>query len=146
MYSLYGNSSLSVPRTTYNFAAVYPSRKDLEDADNEDSIGNNSFVLIDYTLDPEIDGMGNNYERNYNKDIQDGNSFAPSNYHLTVWQKILNYDGDRNYRYIAIARLNSVLPTFETWGFYNLDILKPLSDSLNLFGAGKQWHAPNKSL
>lgn len=167
MGSLYGNASIAVPRTQYDFKATYPSRRALqrddelywefvenmqEGADKEPGyfydIGENEFVLVDYTVAPIFHENPSNandiYALNLADDanFQEGDTFQPSNYHHTVWQKV-TVDPKHRPVYIAIARIHSILPTFEAWGEYHIDVLEPLSSVPELFGAGKTWYSPD---
>lgn len=56
------------------------------------------------------------------------------NFDHTVWQKVMI---DDTYEFIAIARLHSVLPTFEYEGHYNIDLLEPMNMAGEYFGSGK---------
>lgn len=125
----------------------------------------NEYVMVDYTF--KSDKFKDSYDTNKSVDSNNKNSFAyaddgvspaedypadligfggtfaPGNYHATIWQKQITAE-DRTPSYVAIARLHSILPTFETWGSYEIDILEPLSSYPDAFGAGKEWWYPPK--
>lgn len=91
------------------------------------------------------DSDGNYLYNEYYADLIDnGGTFAPGDYHMTVWQKQRVRAGADKPTYVAICRLHSILPTFETWGSYHIDILDPLSSYPDAFGAGKEWWYPQK--
>ena len=163
---MYGNITQHIPRTNFKFSAVYPSRRAVQedqkryeeyqkDIQNNPkptyvhSININEYILIDYTIKPlfhEDDLKAEEFfMSNKNDDIvyQEGDTFAPADYHYTVWQKqTQKIDGVDQQVYIAIARMHSILPTFETWGTYHMDVLEPLSSNPDAFGAGKIWYYP----
>lgn len=213
MSSMYGNIRQHIPRTNFNFAAVYPSRLamaldeknywnhynhggkiDYEEKNGARPLYNireNDYVLVNYTVPkqqnsgeqgklPEIifqenqtDDLNNNnsfafelnddnsikvdnngnfivkkgtdkngnslYNEYYEDLVNNGGTFAPGDYHMTVWQKQRLASGSNNKpTYVAIGRIHSILPTFETWGTYNIDILEPLSSYPDAFGQGKE--------
>lgn len=145
--SMYGNITNYFPRTKFQFYGIFPSRDDMmkvaEDKTKYDNLTNkqvsesekydknliNSYLLVDYTHG------GGKYSDNHKKDITrfgtDENHSA--NFDLTVWQVRL----DAGYpKCFAIARLHSVLPTFEIQGSYQFDLLPPISEG-DYFGKGK---------
>lgn len=92
------------------------------------------------------DSNGNLLYNEYYADlIENGGTFAPGDYHMTVWQKQRVRVGENvKPTYVAICRLHSILPTFETWGECHIDILEPLSSYPDAFGTGKVWWYPQK--
>ena len=169
MNSMYGSPIQHIPRTTFKFAATYPSRRGMQEDEKKyweyqnkkdkipglkkeyiHEIQINNYVLVDYTQKPihQNTTIAENqyYSKNKTDDEmpQSGDNFSPSNYHYTVWQKQEITPGEKPV-YIAIARLHSILPTFEQWGSYEIDILEPLSSDPSSFGAGKEWQVPQKT-
>lgn len=148
---MYGNVSFYQPHTKFNISKTYTSRaamtQDIEEIvpfDNSwsdqkkkeweaqlnaiDSLVNSkAYVLVDYSFD-------NKYTTNHAKDVTKfGNE---SNFDLTVWQVRMVNDSPRC---IAIARMHSVLPTFQVCGSYSFDILPAVSDG-DYFGQIKNNH------
>lgn len=119
---------------------------------NDDLNNNNSFafeldgknIKVDkdgnYIVKTGKDEKGNlTYDEYYEELVNNGGTFAPGDYHMTVWQKqrLVN-NSKAKPTYVAICRIHSVLPTFETWGTYHIDILEPLSSYPDAFGQGKE--------
>lgn len=122
---------------------------------NDDLTNNNNFAY-DLNENGEIeikkgyyyDDKNNKcytYDEYYQDLIEHGGTFAPGNYHMTVWQK-QKFSDNENIKpsYVAIARLHSILPTFESWGSYHIDVLEPLSSYPDQFGIGKDQWFPSK--
>lgn len=76
----------------------------------------NVYLYVDYSLSGTYSQNANIDQATYNQGNFDG----------TVWQ--VRKVGDQK-TCIAIARLHSVLPTFEVIGSYDIDILEPLFDT-----------------
>lgn len=164
---MYGNVTQHIPRTNFKFHARYPSRRAAQEDQRRyeeyqknidknptktyvHTVNTNEYILIDYTIAPlfkEGDiSSAEFFNINKNDDLNyiEGDAFAPADYHYTVWQKQKMVDeyNQEKFVYIAIARLHSILPTFETWGTYHMDVLEPLSSNPDAFGAGKIWYYP----
>ena len=129
---LYGNISNHLPRTSFSFAKIYPSRIAMhteveeipENPEENVEFGLNVYFLIDYSSGEK------SYLENQADDIA---AYGIGNFDYTVWQ---THFIDQRIRCVAKARLHSVLPTFETLGSYNIDILEPISGA-DFFGRGK---------
>lgn len=132
IYEINANEYVMVDYTYKNEKfpdSVYDTNKSVDENNN------NSFAYAEDGVTPAED---------YPVDlIGQGGTFAPGNYHATIWQKQIISE-DHTPSYVAIARLHSILPTFETWGNYEIDILEPLSSYPDVFGAGKEWWYPSK--
>lgn len=87
------------------------------------NIAANSYLLVDYNSD-------GNY--NANRAIDEA-LYGDNNFDLTVWQSQIIDEVPKS---VAIARLHSILPTFEKCGEYRIDILAPTSGG-DYFGKGK---------
>jgi len=152
---LYGNTVNHLPLTQFNIFETFPNRKEMQitvEMPNEDNgqeeynIGYGQYVLVDYSFN-------NSYAENvridreyYGIDYEDTN-INEGIFDLTVWQvqeHTVYRDGVRFKapKAIAIARLHSILPTFESIGKYEIDILEPISDA-DFFGRGKNIWALN---
>lgn len=129
---LYGNISNHLPRTHFQFEKIYPSRIAMhteveeipENIEEDVEFGLNVYFLVDYSSGDK------SYTENQQDDI---NAYGIGNFDYTVWQS--QYI-DEHIRCVAKARLHSVLPTFETLGSYQIDILEPISGA-DFFGRGK---------
>lgn len=103
----YGNIT-NTSKTQFNFDRIYPNRKAMDDAcKNGDGVAIGRFVLVEY-------GEADDYIKNYNIDIPEYG--VGRGYDSTVWQKIYVEpleDKDQFEKYVMIAELNSVVPTFE---------------------------------
>ena len=153
---LYGNTINHLPLTQFNIFGIFPNRKAMQlqaevpkdvDGRKEYNIGYGQYLLVDYSLNnayaqnAQIDReyYGIDYE---NTDINEGI------FDLTVWQ-VQEHQVYRDNKMvkapkaIAIARLHSILPTFESIGKYEIDILEPISDA-DFFGRGKNIWALNE--
>ena len=140
---MYGNSIIHQPRTNFTFTEVFPNRAAMQrkaeevtvdDPQYEVYVSIGAYVLIDYNKTNE---NGGGYAENWAID-QDKYKIADdiaanNNFDLTVWQVQLI---DEQAKCVAIARLHSILPTFETCGHYAIDILESISEG-NYFGRGK---------
>ena len=94
----YGNIT-NTSKTQFNFDRIYPNRKAMDDACKADGVAIGRFVLVEYG---ETD-----FDTNYNKDKKVYG--IARGYDSTVWQKIYV---DQFEKYVMIAELNSVVPTF----------------------------------
>ncbi len=147
---LYGNITNHLPRTNFKFYKVYPNRtlmhKEVEEIPEEEwndlYIPEGEYLLVDYSSD-------GNYVQNYQMDLEtycheveddEGNihEIHEGNFDCTVWQVryLLNEDKIVRIKCVAVARLHSILPTFETYGSYKIDILESIS-GVDAFGRGK---------
>lgn len=141
---MYGNSFIHQPRTNFTFTEVFPNRAAMQrkaeeitsdDPKYEEYVDIGAYVLIDYN---KINSDGGGYSENWAIDQDkyknaDPTVTANNNFDLTVWQvQLVNEKA----KCIAIARLHSVLPTFEVCGNYQIDILESTSEG-NYFGRGK---------
>lgn len=142
---IYGNVSFYQPHTKFNITETFNSRaalvsliedplpEGLTQEEIKAIVGHidalvNKYVLVDYTYEE------GNYKTNHQKDkTRFGNN---SNFDLTVWQVRLIKDIPHC---IAIARMHSVLPTFEVHGSYRFDVLPAISAG-DYFGKGKSDH------
>ena len=118
-----------------------------EEGREEINIDYGKYLLVDYSLN-------NNYSENVRIDKEyygidyDDTTINEGIFDLTVWQ-VQEHPVYRDDRYfnapkaIAIARLHSILPTFESIGKYDIDILEPISDA-DFFGRGKNTHRINR--
>ena len=151
----YGNIT-STASTQFSFDITYPNRLTMERNASDDGIAINRFVLIEYDtawIDPENyikttnNPMGEitpendwtNYDYNFNIDLK---KYANRRgYDSTVWQKIFD---DKGFRYMMVAELNSVVPTFDVIPVAPSEVpLTPKFDeiSTNLYYK-LQWQAP----
>lgn len=168
MSFFYGNINQHIARTNFQFAATYPSRRAMQEDENNywlikeppDGVDvshlkynyevlENEYVLVDYTKapifpKPESSEVVFNINKADDASFIDGDTFEPGNYHYTVWQK-QKIHNDRKPEYVAIARIHSILPTFETWGTHHIDILESLSSDPNIYGGGKNLFGTNKT-
>lgn len=145
---LYGNTSNHQPRTHFNFYRIYPNRKTMqhevedvtaEDIINETYVPYGSYLLVNYSFKdvhqntPSADGGERSQYYTSNKETDEATYDGNGSFDLTVWQvqKVNELP-----HCVAIARLHSVLPTFEVAGQYRVDILEPLSAG-NYYGHGK---------
>ena len=92
-------------------------------------IATNLYLLVDYNKD-------GNYAENRTIDAE---IYGDNNFDLTVWQVQMIDDLPRC---IAVARLHSILPTFEKCGEYHIDIFAPTSAG-DYFGKGKNIYVLN---
>lgn len=129
-------------------------------SNQEDDLNNNNSFAYELNQDGSIkmdinnnpvpksglDENGNpTYDEYYTDLINYGGTFQSGNYHYTIWQKQYKVKNDNvKPTFVAIGRLHSIIPTFETWGSYNIDILEPLSSDPDAFGMGKEWYYPPK--
>lgn len=154
---LYGNTINHLPLTQFDIFEIFPNRKEMqkkiekfdetEDGREEQNIPYGKYVLVDYSLN-------NNYKENAQIDQEAYQiTYADTDinegiFDLTVWQ-VQEHTVFRNEKTfkapkaIAIARLHSILPTFESIGNYHIDILEPISDA-DFFGRGKNIWALHK--
>lgn len=95
----YGNIT-NTSKTQFNFDRIYPNRKAMDDACKADGVALGRFVLVEYG---ETD-----FDTNYNKDKEVYG--IARGYDSTVWQKVYV---DQFEKYVMIAELNSVVPTFD---------------------------------
>lgn len=155
---LYGDISHHLSRSNFNFYKIYPNRRAMhqeveeipEDGLQDVYLPEGVYVLIDYS-------SSGNYAQNYNIDLNwyshniyenlpelekpEPVYYSEGNFDYTVWQvqyikEIINNEEETRVRCIPIARLHSVLPTFETVGSVKIDILEPISGG-DYFGRGK---------
>lgn len=131
---LYGNTNVNLPRTHFDIEFVYANRADMvywveefePDTAEEESmvVPMGTYLLVDYNFGDA------GYVANANIDKT---NYGNNNFDLTVWQvqKVADIK-----RAVAIARLHSVIPTFEVCGNYRFDVLEPMSDG-DYFGKGK---------
>lgn len=136
---MYGNITSYQPHTNFNFYRTYANKAamvaKIEEIPTDGTIDKleyeliNSYLLVDYSADGT-----SSYTKNHNIDKEKYG--ANSNFDLTVWQVRLidNYP-----RCVAIARMHSVLPTFEVEDSYHIDLLEPMSEG-DFFGKGKTTH------
>lgn len=152
---LYGNTVNHLPLTQFDIFETFPNRKEMqikvevpneEEGREENNIDYGKYLLVDYSLN-------NNYSENVRIDKEyygidyDDTTINEGIFDLTVWQVQEQpvYRDDRYFnapKAIAIARLHSILPTFESIGKYDIDILEPISDA-DFFGRGKNIWALN---
>lgn len=130
---MYGNITNHLPRTNFDFYKIYPSRAEMqreveelaENPEDDVEVPVNAYLLVDYSS-----STTNTYEENLQADL---NKYASGNFDYTVWQVQLI---DELAKAVAIARLHSILPTFEVYGNYKIDILKSMGGP-DYFGKGK---------
>lgn len=110
--------------------AVFNDNKNTDAEDNQEIITNPI---------PYIDTNDESHEWAYPDELKNfGGIPAPGNYHMTIWQRQqVNTANGAKPTYVAIGRLHSILPTFETWGTYHIDMLEPLTSYPAYFGVGK---------
>lgn len=134
----YGNISNHIPRTNFKFTKIFPNRLTMHEVveeNSEDSTQNQDFGLNKYFL---IDYSSGGKDSSYLENVEiDEKEYGAGNFDYTVWQSQLI---DENIKCIAIARLHSVLPTFETLDSYQIDILEPISGA-DYFGRGKNYQS-----
>lgn len=126
---LYGNTSNHLPRTHFNFQKVYQNRKEMQfEIENtifQEHIPLNSYLLVDYKSGTKT------YQNNQQIDMEE---YGNNNFDLTVWQI---QEIDENPKCIAIARLHSILPTFEVCGQYKVGLVSSPGFGGDQFGKGK---------
>lgn len=114
---LYGNIITHVPRSQFQFDKIYSTRSEMEQQQSMDNVRPLRYILIDYNHNDA------GYQSNLNIDqerygLKNGDTITYAvNYDQTVWQKqyIHGEDDSLSLKYIAIDRLHSVLPIFETY-------------------------------
>lgn len=118
---------------------------EIDDDGNKIGVKQTDMKIVEDTESPFYGKEVPIYNGYFEDLIENGGTFAPGDYHMTVWQKQrVRVGEDVKPTYVAICRLHSILPTFETWGSYHIDILDSLSSYPDAFGAGKEWWYPQK--
>ena len=132
---LYGNINNHLPRTHFNFQKVYQNRKEMqyeiENTVTQDYTLLNSYLLVDYKSGTRT------YKDNQQIDIDE---YGNDNFDLTVWQI---QEINNSPKCIAIARLHSILPTFEVCGNYKVGLAPTASFGGEQYGKGKNIYPIN---
>ena len=133
--SFYNPTSINPwPRTQFTFHAIYSNREEMRHTVEDvttDNIG--AEVYVPYNVYLLVDYNKNGSEHYASNQEEDLKVYGNDNFDLTVWQV---REVDYKPKCFAVARLHSVLPTFEVCGQYRIDLLASISGG-DYFGKGK---------